>query len=165
MKILSQVAVLACLLVFLGTVRSADEPSFDLLKTMSAADFRATGLDHLSDTQLQALNAWIAGYEQRQAALRCAPAQAGTAPAAQATAPAGGTDTVVAHLVGSFTGWSNGKKFTLDNGEVWEQLDDTAVSHSAIQNPKVTISSGAFNAHYLSVEGVFDSVLVRKVKP
>lgn len=166
MKILSQVAVLACMLLPLGAVRGADEPTFDLLKAMSAADFRATGLDHLTDAQLQALNAWIAGYEPKQASVRCPPASSTAVAAAQASATVtSDSSAVVAHLIGSFTGWSNGRRFTLDNGQVWEQLDDTLVSHSSILNPKVTISPGAFNAHYLAVEGVSDSVLVRRVKP
>ena len=165
MKILSQVTVLACLLLPAGVVQSAESPSFDLLKAMSAADFRATGLDHLSDTQLQALNAWIGGYERNQASARCAPAAATVTTARPASTQAANSGDVVAHLVGKFNGWAAGKRFTLDNGQVWEQIDDTLASHAPLSNPKVTITGGLFNAHYLSIDGVSDSVTVRQVNP
>jgi len=164
MKILSQVTVAACLLLPVVTALSAETPPFDLLKAMSAADFRATGLDHLSDAQLQALNAWIGGYEQKQASARCAPPSASEASARPAVSQSSGSG-VAAYLVGTFTGWANGKKFTLDNGQVWEQIDDTLVSHAPLVNPKVTITGGLFNAHYLSIDGVSDSVTVRQVNP
>jgi hypothetical protein len=32
-------------------------------------------------------------------------------------------------------------------------------------NPKVTLSRGVFNSYYISVEGVKDSVEVRRIKP
>ena len=170
MKILSQVAVMACLLLSTSVTQSAESPHFDLLNAMSAADFRATGLDRLSDAQLQALDAWIGSYAQKQASARCTPSASDAAPAVnsaeQPPATAGKSgDAVVARLVGNFTGWANGKRFTLDNGQVWEQIDDTLVSHSSLVDPKVTITGGLFNARYLSVEGVSDSVVVRLIAP
>ncbi|HSC47847.1 MAG TPA: hypothetical protein VLG68_07160 [Gammaproteobacteria bacterium] len=170
MKILSQVAVLACLLLSTGVAHSTESPPFELLKAMSAADFRKTGLDHLTDAQLQALDAWIGSYAQKQASARCTPPASDGTPSVdvskQAPAPSGTSgETVVARLIGNFTGWANGKRFALDNGQVWEQIDDTLVSHSSLENPKVTITGGLFNARYLSVEGVSDSVVVRLIAP
>jgi hypothetical protein len=74
-------------------------------------------------------------------------------------------DVIVAHLIGKFTGLSSGTRFKLDNGQVWEQVDDATLSMGAISNPKVTITKGTFNVHYLAVEGVSDTVMVKQVQP
>ena len=145
----------------------ADDPQgFDVLKTMSVADFRATGLDHLTDAQIKALDAWFTDYQRSHgpcAATAAAPVMAAPAVPAMAAAPAG--DVIVAHLEGNFTGWGNDTVFKLDNGQVWEQVDDSVLSIGAIKNPKVTIKRGLISAYYLSVEGVSDTVAVRRVKP
>lgn len=141
-----------------------DAQGFDVLKSMSVSDFRATGLDHLTDAQIKVLDAWFADYQRSHApcaATAAAPVLA--APQAPTASPAG--DLIVAHLVGSFTGWGNGTVFKLDNGQVWEQVDDSMLSVGAIKDPKVTIKKGLISAYYLSVEGVNDSVAVRRIKP
>ena len=143
--------------------RADDAQGFDVLKSMSVADFRATGLDHLTDAQIKALDAWFADYERNHAP--CAPTSAAPAMAAQPAAATPAGDVLVAHLVGNFTGWGNNTVFKLDNGQVWEQVDDSMLSIGAIKNPKVTIKKGLISAYYLSVEGVNDSVLVRRIKP
>jgi len=158
MKILAQALFLtgALLLPWLGA-HAADTQDFDVLKSMSVTDFRATGLDHLSDAQIKALNAWFTDYERTHAP--CAQAAAGPA-----EAPAPGKD-IVAHLDGTFTGWGNNTVFKLDNGQVWQQVDDSTLNVGALKNPKVTISKGLISAYYLSVEGVQDTVAVRRIKP
>ncbi len=160
MKIPSQALLLtgALLLPWLG-VHAADNPDFDVLKSMSVTDFRATGLDHLSDVQIKALNAWFADYEHSHA-----PCAQAAAESAKPDAPTAGND-IVAHLDGTFTGWNGGTVFKLDNGQVWEQVDDSTLSVGGIKNPKVTISKGLISAYYLSVEGVRDTVLVKRIKP
>lgn len=161
-----------------SAVSAADTAQFDLLKDMSVADYRATGLDKLSDAQVKALNDWFADY-QRQHQKNCA--QAATAPvnaiapvaavstpvsAAPVSRPvSASSDTIISRLSGTFTGWSGNTLFKLDNGQTWEQSDDEVLSIAAIQHPQVTISKGAFNAYYLSVKGMLDSVQVRRVQP
>lgn len=137
-------------------------PAFDILKDMSAADFRATGLDRLSGAQLNALNAWFAAYEKKQA-MQCAAAPGPSTSAAPASGA--GEDAITSYVSGTFTGWSGGTLFHLDNGQVWEQIDDSTYVGHSLAHPKVTITRGLFNAYYLSVEGVKESVRVRRVKP
>ena len=155
MKILTQSLLLAGLCA--GTAAmAADAPDFDVMKSMSAADFRASGLDKLSDAQIKTLDAWFAGYQQ-QHALSCN---------AATPAAAGAVDTfpLTAHIVGEFHGWSGSTRVTLDNGQVWEQMDDATVTAGRMTNPKVTITRGLLNSFYMSVEGVNDSVLVKRIK-
>lgn len=156
-------AGLSCGLVAAG----ADEaPAFDLLKAMSAADFRATGLDHLSDAQLKALDAWFAEHQGRGTADCGAATAAGTPKAAAAGTTAAATEnTISSYISGSFKGFRDGARYTLDNGQVWEQTDETQTSISSMTHPKVTIRAGAFNAYYMTVEGAGDSVQVRRLNP
>src|SRR5690242_6242467 len=135
MKIASSLLLLSCLLSS-GAAVAADTSDFDLLKAMSAADFRATGLSQLNDAQLKALSTWFAQYQHDHPA-PCAP-QAAVAPAAAAPAvvavpaPAAKSPAasdadgypIHATLVGDFRGWNGSTTFTLDNGQVWEQVDD-----------------------------------------
>jgi hypothetical protein len=165
MKILTQTLLLTvCLCV--TTIAAADAPDFDVLKSMSVADFRASGLDKLSDAQIKALDAWFATYQQ-QHAMTCG--ASATMATVSLQAPAGAApatpDSFSAHIAGEFHGWSGGTNFTLDNGQVWEQIDDTVVTLRRMTNPKVTISKGAFNSYYMSVEGVNDTVQVKRLKP
>jgi hypothetical protein len=157
---------------------AADSAQFDLLKAMSVADYRATGLDSLSDAQVKALSAWFANYE-REHGINCGPAALAApadkavplaavskpAPAASAAKSGAGSGTIVSYLDGSFTGWSGDTHFKLDNGQVWVQTDDSLLSIAPIRHPKVTINKGIFNAYYLSVEGVNDSVQVQRIQP
>jgi len=167
MKILTHTLLLAAVLLP-PSFASADGQDFDVLKSMSVADFRATGLDKLSDAQIKALDAWFQDYQRQHpctaAAASAAPAVAAM-PAAPVAAAAAETYPLSAHLVGKFTGWNGSTRFTLDNGEVWEQVDDSSLSTGGIMNPKVTISRGLINSYYLSVEGVRDMVLVKRIKP
>lgn len=157
MKMLTHVMLAAVLLCVTG-IASADQQDFDVLKAMSVADFRASGLDKLSDAQIKALDAWFAGYQKQHG---CDPA-AGQAAAEQAPAA---DDSISSYISGEFRGWSGGTTFHLDNGQVWEQMDDAVLTLGARTNPKVTISRGLFNSYYMSVEGVRDTVQVKRIKP
>ena len=166
MKHVAAIVLFAGLSCWLAVAGADEAPPFDLLKDMSAADFRATGLDHLSDAQLKALNAWFTEHQRRDAA-HCGAATAAEAPKAAA---AGGTGaatetTINSYISGSFKGFSDGARYTLDNGQVWEQIDETQTSVSSMTHPKVTIRAGAFNAYYMTVEGAGDSVQVRRINP
>jgi hypothetical protein len=172
MKSTVRLLLVALLLaVPLAAACASDSAHFDLLKAMSVADYRATGLDHLSDAQVKVLSVWFAKYESRHAG-DCArtgsampSAAAIPASAVAAAKPAAKSDTIVSHLDGSFTGWSGDTHFKLDNGQVWVQTDDSMLSIAGILHPRVTISKGLFNAYYLSVEGVNDSVQVERIQP
>jgi len=154
---------------------AADNAQFDLLKDMSVSDYRATGLDKLSDVQIKALSAWFANY-QSQHSKDCAQSAAmapAAAPVTTASKTAGSTSrshkvdgsiVTASRIKGKFSGWYGGTLFKLENGQTWEQTDDSVMSIAAMQNPEVTISKGSFNVYYLEVKGMTDSVPVRKVE-
>ena len=162
MKMVPQTLLLAGL-GFAAAASAADAPAFDVLKSMSVADFRASGLDKLSDTQIRALDTWFASY-QRQHAPDCS-AAAPVSPALSASvSPGADAYPLTAHIVGEFHGWNGSTRVTLDDGEIWEQMDDATVTTGRMTNPKVTITRGLLNSFYMSVEGASDSVQVRRVK-
>jgi hypothetical protein len=169
--------MLASLLIMPWVAASAaDNTQFDVLKDMSVADYRATGLDKLSDAQIKALNAWFANY-QSQHAKDCGQTAAVTpaaVPAVAASKPAtttsrqhkvDGSIVTSSRIDGKFTGWYGSTVFKLQNGQTWEQTDNQMMTIAAMQNPEVTITKGAFNVYYLEVQGLVNSVQVRQVKP
>jgi hypothetical protein len=174
MKMLTQSLLLAGLIS--SSVNAADTQGFDVLNSMSVAQFRGAGLDKLSDTQLKALNTWFNQYLQQQGPA-CPTAQTGAAAPAAAipamaapvaaapAAAASASDSITAHITGDFHGWTGGTRFTLDNGQVWEQIDDGVVTRGRVTNPKVTITRGVFNSYYMSVEGMDETVQVKRIKP
>src|SRR5487761_1266408 len=112
MKILTQSLLLAGLLIGAAATAAA-APDFDVMKHMTAADFRASGLEQLSDAQIKALDAWFAAYQQQHApicnAATLTAAGAAPVPAAAEAFP------LTARIVGDFHGWSGSTRVTLDN--------------------------------------------------
>ncbi|HEY3858984.1 MAG TPA: hypothetical protein VGM47_05160, partial [Gammaproteobacteria bacterium] len=117
MKILTQSLILAGL--FGATSASAaDTQDFDVTQSMSVAQFRAAGLDKLSDAQLKVLDTWFSQYLQQQGPACPRAAVTGAAPA-MAAAPAASTsasDSITAYIAGEFHGWTGTTRVTLDNG-------------------------------------------------
>ena len=181
MKYTRRIVLITVLLVVPWSMTSAatdNTSQFDLLKSMSVADYRATGLDKLSDAQIKALSAWFAIY-QSQHPMNCAKGAAQTSPKTAATIAAGipaaaagsvqksgnSSDVITSRIRGTFTGWSGSTIFKLDNGQTWQQIDESVMSIAAIQHPEVTISKGLVNTYYLRVKGLMDSVAVRQISP
>ncbi len=124
---------------------------------MTAAEFKAAGLDKLSEQELAALNAWMA-KELGKAA---------PAPAADTRGlvmrDSGGP--IVSTIPGEFRGWGGkGQRFTLANGQVWEVVDVASRLVVTLENPTVSISPGALGAWYMKVEGYNARVGVRRIK-
>lgn len=147
---------------------AADTSDFDLLKAMSAADFRATGLNQLSDAQLRSLSAWFAQYQHNHPIPCATPQAAAVATPALTGSPATPVEDefpLHATLLGDFHGWNGSTTFTLDNGEVWEQVDDDTYYSSTVHHPKVTISEGLLHSYVLAIEGVKETVMVKRIRP
>lgn len=140
----------------------------DLQQQMSAAEFKAAGLDKLSADELAALNAWLQGKVR----------EATTSAVEQAREEGrqevivknrgffdfGSSEPIEATLAGEFNGFGKGRQYTLDNGQVWEQTDDARVSGVRRQAPGVKITPGVMGAWYLQVEGLNTRAKVRRIK-
>lgn len=175
---LSRAALLtALLLAGPYTATTADEFS-TLEERMSAAEFKAAGLDKLSAAELAQLNAWIdrelklpAASAQATAASAPASAAAASAPAAAAPASAdmrgfdlnAGRSEIRSEIVGSFTGWSGRTVFRLANGQVWQQSENDAFAVN-LESPGVVIEPAAFGTWLLKVDGYNRSVRVKRIQ-
>jgi len=142
-----------------GVTRAQEFSSLE--ERMSAKEFRDAGLDKLSAEELAHLNRWL---RERASATVAAPA---AAPVEDRTGfPAGRNepDRIVSRLIGSFRGWSGNTQFRLDNGQVWQQTDDTTFGGVSLESPQVTIDKGMFGAWYLRVEGYNSRAKVKRVR-
>jgi hypothetical protein len=166
---------LALALFGVTTLAFAQSQSFSSLEErMSAKDFRAAGLDKLSEAELAALNAWIErSVRLADPAVAAAVAQGQVPAAAAAAAPAAADSTVgfenarrekvVSSIAGTFKGWFGHTRFELDNGQVWQQVEEDRYDMNA-QSPTVTIEPGSFSSWRLKVEGYNRTTLVKRIK-
>lgn len=151
-----------CVLLAFG-VHAVQAQAFSTLEErMSAAQFRAAGLDKLSEEELAALNAWLQANAGAPAAV------------APATAPPAATrigfreqdvkGTVVSALDGTFTGWDGKTVFNLENGQVWQQIEQGRLDGVNLERPMITIEPGMFGSWRLKVEGLNATTRVKRIQ-
>lgn len=144
----------------------------DLQQQMSPGEFQAAGLDKLSAAELASLNRWLQGKveaatTQAVAAVREEAREEGRQEVIvknRGFADFGSSEPITATLQGEFSGFSQGRTYTLDNGQVWEQTDATRVSGVRRQSPKVSIRPGVMGVWYMKVEGSNTQPKVRRTK-
>ena len=136
---------------------------------MTPEEFAAAGLARLTPDELADLNAWLRSTLQVET-------ERAAAVAAEAAAEQvkddnrgffhfGSDQPVVAHLQGAFSGFARNRQYTLDNGQVWKQLDSARLEGVKLDAPQVTISPGVFgNVWYLQVEGYNKRAKVERIK-
>lgn len=129
---------------------------------MTATEFRAAGLHQLSEEQLANLNAWLDG--ERPSPPAAAPAPAQPQPFDDRSRSSS-REPVTAHLAGTFDGFGKGRHYTLDNGQVWVQIDDAALPGVTLDHPRVEIRPALIgSAWYLQVDGYNTRAKVRRVE-
>ena len=70
---------------------------------------------------------------------------------------------IESRVVGEVDGLGQGKRFELENGQVWRQVDRTERNYRAT-NPKVEIKEGFMNSYRMRLEGLNARIRVRRVK-
>lgn len=132
---------------------------------MSPEQFKATGLDRLSPEQLANLNAWLAGKLEVETAKAVETAKRDAGDDRRGLVETTSREPVVGKITGPFSGFGKGRSFTLDNGQVWQQVDDASLTGARMSNPQVRITPGVIGATwYLSVEGFNTRAKVQRVK-
>lgn len=151
---MKQIALFIVFMFFTG-VSVADDSTIKLLQnSMSAEQFKAAGLNKLSKSELENLNAWISG--QKTVVVE-------KIVAVEVEKPEEPKEDIVSTIVGEFNGWRGNTRFTLANGQIWDQQDDSQLFASKMINPKVRIVSG-FSGWKLQVDGYNKWVKVKQVK-
>ena len=164
-------ALLSLLLALAAPFAAAQEAGATqpIEQRMTPEEFAAAGLGKLSPEELAALNAWLRGTLA---------VETGRAAAAAAEAAAeqvkddnrdffhfGSDEPIVARLQGRFDGFARNRRYTLDNGQVWKQVDNARLEGVERDNPQVTVSPGVFgNIWYLQVEGYNRRAKVERIE-
>ncbi|KRG73937.1 hypothetical protein, partial [Stenotrophomonas pavanii] len=135
---------------------------------MSPAEFKAAGLDKLSAGELATLNRWLQGK------VEAATTQAVAAAREEGRQEVikknrgfldfGSSEPIESHLQGEFRGFGQGRRYVLQNGQEWEQIDATQYSGGRKDAPKVSMRPGVMGAWYMKVDGVNVQPKVRRAK-
>ncbi len=70
---------------------------------------------------------------------------------------------IESRVVGEIRNPRQGTRFTLENGQVWQQVERTRRNYRAT-NPKVEIKEGFMNSYRMRLEGLNGRIRVRRVK-
>lgn len=162
---------LALLLACIAPAASAQQT---IQQRMTAEEFRSAGLDRLSADELASLDRWLQRQVQEEAS--AATEQAREEGRAQArreareagAGAAGGRSTAAdgplrTSIAGEFSGFARGQRYTLANGQVWEQTDASRLEGVRASSPAVTLTPGVFGTWYLRIDGYNTRAKVRRV--
>jgi hypothetical protein len=132
---------------------------------MSPEEFRAAGLDKLSADELARLNTWLGRAIEVETQRAATAAKKKVEDDNRGFFNFGSTDPIKSTLPGEFRGFSNGRTYTLANGQAWRQVDDASLAGVRLQNPEVTISPSKIgNLWYMSVGRYGTRAKVQRVK-
>jgi len=139
-------------------------------QAMTPEEFKAAGLDKLTPDELAHLNTWLGRTITQQTQ------QAAEKAAVQATEKVKDENRgffnfdedkpIDAHLVGEFHGFGGkGAHYVLDNGQEWQQVDDTDMASGHLTNPAVDIKPAMVgNTWYMKVGKYNTRAQVKRIK-
>ena len=131
---------------------------------MTHEQFKPSGLEKLSAAELANLNAWLNGKLEVETAKAAEGARQESSEDRRGMETRQSRDPVAAAIAGGFTGFGKGRQFTLDNGQVWQQVDEASLS-AKLDNPKVRITPSLVGGTwYLAVDGYNTRAKVERVK-
>ncbi|WP_240318562.1 hypothetical protein [Lysobacter sp. TY2-98] len=154
--------VLAVALACTGAAVAAQPP---IQQQMSPEEFKAAGLDKLSPDELAHLNTWLGRTIETETAKAAAGAKKKVEDDNRGFFNFGSTDPIKSAVTGEFRGFEQGRTYTLDNGQVWRQIDSATLAGVRLTHPNVTISPSVIgNAWYMAVQGYGTRAKVMRVK-
>ena len=140
----------------------------DVQQQMSAEQFKAAGLDKLSAKELAALNAWLQQKVTTETAVAVEKAkEEGRKEVVEKNRgffDFGSADPIESVIVGEFTGFGKGKKYTLQNGQVWEQIEPASLSGVRKTDVSVKIKPGVLGNWFMKIDGYNTQAKVRRIK-
>jgi len=171
--------ILVALLTFLIVSSASAADGFSSLEEqMTGREFMATGLNKLSQQELDALNEWIRSHSLGTLdAPKAAAATTATAAAASTQPEAAGGDRrglasddtkddspIRSKILGEFDGWDGQTIFKLENGMIWVQDDRDKFYVKDADNPIAIIEPGMFNSWHLHIEGYKSECKVKRIQ-
>jgi hypothetical protein len=158
---------------------TAEKPPRGVEETMRPEEFKAAGLDKLSEDELQHLDAWLKGYRQstQKKATEQAQAKAGeeikkaTVKATEEANQSARTklDTLVSRVDGNIDGVKGHTIIRLEDGSVWKQVNaiDHADDHyraTVTDHPAAVVFHTTFG-YKMRIEGMPEFYVDPVVKP
>lgn len=131
---------------------------------MTPEQFKAAGLDQLTSEQLASLNDWLNRTIDRETTKAAEIAKKEVEDDTRGFFSFGSNEPVSARIAGEFKGYRKGRRYTLDNGQVWEQTDDARLPGVTLDNPEVSIAPGMFNVWYMKVDRYNTRAKVQRVE-
>ena len=132
---------------------------------MTPEEFKAAGLDKLSADELARLNAWLGRTLDTETAKAAAEAKQKVEHESRGFFNFGSEEPIVAHINGEFRSFGKAKTYTLDNGQVWQQIDDAELVARHLVNPEVNIKPAMVgNSWYMAVGKYHARAQVKRIK-
>jgi hypothetical protein len=154
--------VLAAVLALAATIAHAQPP---IEQQMTPEQFKAAGLDQLSPEQLANLNAWLNNKLEVETAKAATEAKEKVEDDNRGFFNFGSSEPIVARITGEFRGFGRGRSYTLDNGQVWQQVDDASLAGVRKADPSVKITPSLIgNSWYMAIDGYNTRAKVQRTK-
>ncbi len=162
-------ALSAALLVLAPGLHAQTAPlQGDVEQQMSADEFRAAGLEKLTPQELAALNAWLQRKVVQETAKAVETArEEGREEVVRKNRgffDFGTTEPIESRIVGEFRGFAKGRTYTLENGQVWEQVESASLAGVRRDNPSVSIKPGMLGNWFMKIENYNTAAKVRRIK-
>ena len=155
----------ALLLICLSPIAGAQTPQPAIEKQMTPEQFKAAGLDKLSADELAHLNAWLGRTLDTQTAKASAETKQRIEHENRGFLTFNSDEPITAHISGDFHGFDKGRIYTLDNGQVWQQIDDAELAGVRLTDPEVRIKPAMVgNSWYMSVGKYNSRAQVKRIK-
>lgn len=144
-----------------GKQNGAPRPARSVQELMTPDEFKAAGLDKLSEDELQHLDAWLQGYREttekrvsEQVEKKATEEIKKATEQAKARAPKLMVERVVSRVDGTLGGLTGHTVIKLEDGTVWKQANiDDRYQPQVTDHPMVSVSHSAFG-YKMRVEGM-----------
>lgn len=161
LRLIRPLLATALLALALPTLAQEGTGTQGIEQQMSSEEFKAAGLDKLSPAELARLNAWL----NRTVETVAAEAKKKVETDSRGFFNFGSSEPVVARITGEFRGFARGREYTLDNGNVWKQVDDASLVGARLTDPEVRITPSMIgNNWYLQVGRYNTRAKVQRIK-
>ena len=121
---------------------------------MTTQEYAASGLSHLSNDGIDAINRWLVRHtDQDAAAMIC------SSPAVSEIESAG----IKSKIDGEFSGWNGPTRFPLKNGQIWETRSTRRYNYSAV-DPEVEITRNFLGIYRMRLVDTGKAINVRRIR-
>ena len=132
---------------------------------MTPEEFKAAGLDKLSPEELARLNTWLGRTITTETTKAAAVAKQAVVEENRGFATFGSQEPIVSRIAGRFDGFHEGRTYTLENGQVWRQIEAASLEGVHVDSPEVTIKPAVIgNAWYMQVGHYNTRAKVQRIK-